>query len=636
MCGITGLIAPLGQPPEALRERVRASLQALRHRGPDAQGLYEDRDLCLAHARLSVLDLSEAAGQPMQSACGRFVISYNGEVYNFKELIERYGLRDLRSTSDTEVVLQLFAQHGPGALTLFNGMFAFALYDRQARRMWLARDRFGIKPLYYCCGNYGFAFASEIKGLFALTNEPPRCAVSGLHEWLYHGTVLGGGTLYHGIRQLPPGAFLEIDVDTRRHDQHVYWSLANAVREPPQRRDRQAAIGETRRLLEQAVRRQIVSDVPVGVFLSGGIDSSSIAAFASRHYPGRLATYSVAFDFSKDGGELPKARRVAALYGTDHHEMHIAGGEVGDLVEHMVACHDLPFADAANIPLYLMAARIRANTKVVLQGDGGDELFGGYRRYTTLKYYPLLHPLARMVRPVHRRLGRESALHHRIQRYLGAFAAADLTTTMALLVTAEDRDSGLERVFAPQIVEAFRHMDPFARFRELQPQFCRQGAGNQMSLLDMSIALPDIYLEKVDRSTMAASLEVRVPFLDHDLADHALRLPESVKMPWGKKKWLLKRALAGIVPEDILYGPKRGFSVPYGAWLQTSLRPLFFDHLAAFDRRQPGILNVEFIERLYSRTAAGIQNHSSILWKTLNLLIWANNTKIDFDLQALH
>ncbi|HEY0941097.1 MAG TPA: asparagine synthase (glutamine-hydrolyzing) [Steroidobacter sp.] len=637
MCGIMGVVSRSSQPDTGIGARIREAARVLRHRGPDDEGFYQDVNVWLAHTRLSILDLSSAGHQPMQSACGRFVISYNGEVYNFRELASKHGLDHLRSGSDTEVVLELFVRFGVASLQQLNGMFAFCVYDRVARKMWLVRDRLGIKPLYYRLDASGLAFASEIKGIHALVTQPPTCDVASLGEWLYYGNSLGENTLYDGVRQLLPGCCLEIDTISFEHAVREYWSLRQHVdvEQAAAADTHERAVEQTRRLLEQAVQRQIVSDVPVGVFLSGGVDSSAIAAFASRHYQGRLATYSVGFDFAKDGGELPKAKRVASLYGTEHHEIHIAGEHVSDLVEKMVAHYDSPFADAANIPLYLMAARISAQTKVVLQGDGGDELFGGYRRYVTLKYHRLLHPLSRILLHVNA-LTPQSAMHYRIQRYLRAFAAPDLATTMALLVTAEDRDDSPSSIFSPGVSQTMDRTDPLARIRRLHALFESHDIGNRMSLVDLLVVLPDIYLQKVDRATMAASLEVRVPFLDHDLVDYVVRLPGSSKMPLGRKKWLLKSALKGIVPDEILFGPKTGFSVPYGKWLQTSLKPLFFDHLAQFVRRRPDMLDVARINDLFSRTTSGRQNHSSILWKLLNFLIWSNNTNVSFTGQSVN
>jgi asparagine synthase (glutamine-hydrolysing) len=630
MCGIVGMVSRREQHKPEAGSRLASALAALKHRGPDGEGQFDDGRVWLGHVRLSIIDLSSAGSQPMHSDCGRFVTTYNGEIYNFRELIAEHGFSGLRSSSDTEVLLRLFARLGAGALSRLNGMFAFCVYDRHAQKIWLTRDRLGIKPLYYRIDARGLAFASEIKAILALDDEPRRCDVAALHEWLYYGNPLGGHTLYRGIQQLLPGHCLELDLESFRHTTHEYWAIGRDAGERSHDAGGEAAgAAGVRRLLEQAVRRQLVSDVPVGVFLSGGVDSSAIAAFAARHYHGSLATYSVGFDFAVDGGELPKARRVAALCGTDHHELDIAGSDVADLVEKMVDHHDMPFADAANIPLYLMAEKVRGYTKVVLQGDGGDELFGGYRRYATLKYYPLLHPLARMLHHPAAAMP-ESPLRFRVQRYLDAFAAEDMATTMALLLTSEDRCWTPAEVFSPAIRQKMCRSDPFTRYRELFAAFARQDVCNKMSFLDLSIILPDTYLEKVDRATMAASLEARVPFLDNDLVDHVLGLPGPAKMPWGRKKWLLKAALKGVVPDDILFGPKTGFNVPFGRWLQSSLRSLFFDHLARFARTRSDVLNLEYVRTMVARTSTGRQDHSPLLWRMLNFMIWANRVQVEF------
>lgn len=628
MCGIVGKIVRQGCDLGFTKEKKIQVLDTIRHRGPDMQGQYEDDCVWFGHVRLSIIDLSDAASQPMVTPDGRYVICYNGEVYNFTELAQSLNLQDMRSDSDTEVVLKAFVQLGVEAIKQLNGMFAFALYDKYVQKLWLVRDRLGIKPLYYRFDDHSLIFGSEIKAILALMGEVPACDVSSLHEWLYYGNTLGGRTLYQGIKQLLPGHYLELDLTSFQYVTREYWSLKHQASPTISvLHSKHDMITETRRLLEQAVRRQLVSDVPVELFLSGGVDSSAIAAFASRHYEGRLATYSAGFDFARDGGELPKAKRVATLYGTDHHEIHIAGGDVGDLVEKMIEHHDMPFSDAANIPLFLMASKISAQTKVVLQGDGGDELFGGYRRYSTLSYYPWLHPMAQIVQHLHN-VTPKSAFHYRVQRYLHAFAAQDLATTMALLLTIEDQQLMPSAIFSPQLRRVIERSDPFARYRECQQAFADHDIGNQMSFVDLMIIVPDTYLEKVDRPTMAASLEVRVPFFDHDLVDYVVQLPGRCKTPFGKKKWLLKSALRGIVPDEILYGPKRGFSVPFGDWLQTSLKPLFFDHLSKFTREQPEVLSVDHIHKLFVRTRNGQQNHSDMLWKILNFVVWANNMKI--------
>ena len=630
MCGIVGLALPRAAPPAEAGERMAAAVQALRHRGPDAQAHWDGGRVLLGHTRLSILDLSTLGSQPMHSADGRYAISYNGEVYNFRELIAADGLRGLRSGSDTEVVLRLFENQGVASLPRLNGMFAFAIHDRVAGKVWLVRDRLGIKPLYFSVDSGRLAFASEIKAIHALRDSRPVCSIGSLHEWLYYGNALGSHTLHAGIGQLLPGHYLELDLETFTHEIRAYWSLAEQVRHAsPDALDQAALVGETRRLLDQAVRRQLVADVPVGLFLSGGVDSSALAAFATRHHADKLATYSAGFDFQAGGGELPKARRVAAHFGTDHHEIHIRGGDVAQIVETLVFHHDMPFSDAANIPLALMARELGGRIKVVLQGDGGDELFGGYSRYFSLARYRLLHTLARLLRPL-QGLTPKNAFHFRARRYLRALAAPDLATTMALLLTSEDRSLQPAAVFAAPLRARVEQYDPFARHREVLARFEGFDRMNQMSFMDLLVTLPDTFLEKVDRATMACSLEVRVPFLDHDVVDFAVGLPGAAKTPGGSKKWLLKAALEGIVPPEVLHGPKMGLEVPYGRWLQGPLKPLFFDHLAKFVRRHPAVLDEAQVRRLHANTAAGGKDDSYMLWKVLNFMIWANNSDVEF------
>jgi len=629
MCGLLGIAVDSSRPLGNLAALFPAALATLAHRGPDARGQYEDRNVLLGHVRLSILDLSDAGRQPMTTRDGRFVIAYNGEVYNFRELARQHELGDLRSGSDTEVVLRLFAKLGVAALPKLNGMFAFAVYDALTRKLWLARDRLGIKPLYFELRPGRLSFGSEIKGILALGQGAPRCELAALHEWIYYGNPLGGRTLYEGIVQLLPGQYLELDLQSFGSSTRPYWALEQFVREDAAAPapTAAAAIEETRCRLERAVQRQLVSDVPVGLFLSGGVDSSAVAAFASRHYGGRLKTYSVGFDFSKDQRELERARRVAEQFGTEHHEIHIAGTRVSDLVEGLVRQHDMPFSDAANIPLALMAREISAHTKVVLQGDGGDELFGGYGRYFTLNHYRLLHLAALLMRHAPA-LAPKSALSYRVRRYLHALSAEDMVTTIALLLTSEDRSMAPTAIFSRPLRDAVEKHDPFSRHRECLRLIGPQDSFNRMSYLDLLITLPDTYLEKVDRATMAASLEVRVPFLDDELVEYVVRLPGETKAPGGKRKWLLKSALRGILPDEVLDGPKVGLEVPYGAWLQSALQPLFAAHLHEFSAKNPGVLDLAHVRTLLERTAAGVRDDSYMLWKLLNLMIWANLSRI--------
>jgi len=632
MCGICGYALSLRSTEfTARRTRLGQSVALLQHRGPDAAGTVERAGVGLGHTRLSILDLSDAGRQPMETEDGALAIAYNGECYNFRDIARDLGIVGLRSDSDTEVVLRAFEAEGPACLTRLNGMFAFAVHDRTAGEVWLVRDRLGIKPLYYFLDNERLVFASEIRALLTLLGRTPDCETSGIHEWLFYGNSLGQRTLYRGIRQLLPGHHLRLDLESFKPETSAYWSLQEESAIARQiRRPARDLVATTRKLLEAAVARQLVSDVPVGVFLSGGIDSSAITAFASRHHAGRLATFAAGFGDPSYPDERPKARQVAEHFGTDHHELFIESRDMAQVVEALIDHHGMPFFDAANIPLYLMAQTVSRDIKVVLQGDGGDEVFGGYRRYATLRMLPLLHALADVGRISAGALP-ASSLRQRILRYCNIFGQNDVGDTIGLLLTAEDLGGEALDVFDASFRKRVATSDPMARYREVRSRFAHLDAGQQMSMVDLSIELPDIFLEKVDRSTMAHGLEVRVPFLDHELVDFVARIPGDRKMPMGRKKWLLKKALRGIVPDFVLDGPKTGFNVPFKHWLMGPLRPHFADHLAAFERTNPRVIQRSTIDRWFEVTDQGKADFSSRLWKMYNFMIWANRFKIRFD-----
>ena len=367
----------------------------------------------------------------------------------------------------------------------------------------------------------------------------------------------------------------------------------------------------------------------MGVFLSGGIDSSAITAIASKYYEGKLATYTAGFDYDKGENELKKARKLASYYGTEHHEMHISGLDIADIVVKMVKSHDMPFSDAANIPLYLMSNQISSTTKVVLQGDGGDELFGGYKRYSTLSYYGLLRNVANLAKNLNRVTSKTSHYYRR-ERYINALNANTISETFAMLMTEENGKSQPSQIFNKNFQNEIKRFDPFIRYKECQKDFTFSEIIEQMAYIDSSIVLPDIFLEKVDRSTMAASLEARVPFLDNELFEYSMRIPGKEKVSLGRKKYLLKIALEGLVPKEVLYGKKIGFSVPYGYWLRTSLRDLFFDSLDGFNKSYPGLLNNNYILNLYEEHISRKRDRSFILWKILNFILWAKIYNIKF------
>lgn len=616
MCGVCGIIdysksAPMKQ------ELLEQMTLTLRHRGPDRSSVWTKEHVGLGHARLSIIDLSETGNQPMTTPDGRYVIVFNGEVYNFTELraeLERNGAI-FRGHSDTEVVLAAYSKWGATVFPRLNGIFALAIWDNSEKELILARDRFGVKPLYIYKLPNGIIFGSEIKAILASGRIYSSVSPQALHEFAYFGASLGTNTMFEGITRLEPGHWIRIKNGIIAED--VFWQTENILSITD---NLETATTRTIELLEAAVKRQLISDVPVGVFLSGGIDSSAVTAFAARHYAGKLNTYSVGFDFKRDVDELPKARRVARHYGTEHHELFIEGGNLPPVIEDLVKHHDEPFSDAANIPLYLLCRELNGNPKVVLQGDGGDEIFAGYRRYNLLSNFKLWKALA-SIRCVIPSFGSDKL--RRLRRILDAFAQYEPGLRMAMLLTMDTPRKSFTDLLSKEWKVRLHETDAFKRYREMVRRFKDFDAVQQMLYTDVNIILPDIFLEKVDKSTMAFSIESRVPFLDNDLTEYVMGLPSKIKVRGGDKKFLLKRALRKIVPDDILDGPKTGFGVPFSHWLKEPLaeysRGVFAESFSA----SAPLFDKTVLTRFLADHQKGdsVQN-GFILWKALNLALW--------------
>ena len=629
MCGIHGIIS-LDENLDNNVSDLVCPTEVIKYRGPDNTGTFLSDKVYLAHVRLSILDLSDAGNQPMHSKSNRYVITYNGEVYNYKDLAKTYCI-NTKSNSDTEVILELFEQIGVDMFSMLNGMFAFCIYDKILNKVWLVRDRIGIKPLYVKKTDNTIIFASEIKSI--TTTYQDSCVQvnkDSLNEWCYFGNTLGSDTLHTGIEQILPAHFFEIDLTNQTIHSQSYWSVLSQVNKSKNTiLPIDSLINKTKSLLEQAVTRQLTSDVPIGVFLSGGIDSSAITAFASQNYDGKLTTYSVAFDFQKEKSELDRAKSIATKFKTDHHELFISGNTVVDIIDNMVYHNDGPFSDAANIPLFLLCERVKDKTKVVLQGDGGDEMFGGYQRYKTLSNYKLLRPLSFLTSYLNY-LTPFTSDKYRRERFLGALQAPSKADVMASFLTVEQKSFEPSQIFSDSLSDKVLLHDPFKRYKEVAKNFESKEIVDQMFAVDTSIILPDIFLQKVDRATMASSIEVRVPFLDNDLVDFCLSLPAKIKLRGGVQKWLLKKSLEGIVSNDILYGKKQGFGVPYEYWIKSSLLSYLKDNLSDFYMKYPCVLSPERIDSIISSHTSGKRDHGFLLWKLLNFVVWGNKNQLEF------
>jgi len=613
VCGICGFISKKNI-------NIKDMVQSIIHRGPDFQGVYKDGLIALGHTRLSILDLSENANQPMISKSGRCVIAYNGEVYNYQALkneLEKEGVT-FRTHSDTEVILEGFERWGTLIFEKLNGMFSFSVYDKSSRKMFLVKDRFGIKPLYYTHKSGELIFGSEMKAIFASNVVTKKLCYQGFNEYLHYSSTLGEMTFYDGIVKLLPGHYIEFSLDDSAFEIKEYALNYNVQ---PSSDPLNVSIDKVRMLVENAVKRQLVSDVPVGVFLSGGIDSTAITAFASKHYSGKLKTFSAGFDFDKGVNELPNARYVAKYFGTDHHEFHIRGDDIPGVLESLNGYFDQPFGDAANIPLYLMSRELKGKQKVILQGDGGDELFAGYHRYRRLHYYSLIKLFAKGMMSV-RSLIPKNHPRYKNLRSLYALHQKDRSKEMAYIMSQEMFDEDPVKFLSHDLQTELKNVNPFKQYQNYYGKFQEMDPVQRMLFTDMNIILPDLYFEKVDRATMANSLEIRVPMLDNDLALYAMSLPSKYKIKGKETKYLLKKAFAGIVPDKILYGPKLGFSVPFQYWLKTTMKDYMFDMLHT---------NMEFFSddlvRCMNEHVNNEKDNGYILWKMLNLSIWFNENK---------
>ncbi|MDH5216058.1 MAG: asparagine synthase (glutamine-hydrolyzing) [Gammaproteobacteria bacterium] len=622
MCGVVGVVSQLSHFDHNA-ERMQDALKTISHRGPDDFGSQVLDHCAFGHVRLSILDLSKAGHQPMVDCDKEHMITYNGEIYNFKDLKSDLQSKSIsfESNSDTEVILQGFKYYGTRLFEMLDGMFAFAITDLGNKKVYLVRDRFGIKPLYYYQKQGLLYFSSEIKAIKAFSGDSIKQDLSVLPEWSYFGATLRENTFYKHVKKLLPGHFLEIDLSSFEIEKKKYWSIERLPRKKTTPETDANVTKTICNLLEQAVVKQLVSDVPVGVSLSGGIDSSAITAFASRHYGKKIKTFSVGFDYDKGVSELPKAKRIAKLFQTEHHEFRISGYDLTDTIEKLVKYHDSPFADAANIPLYLMGQQVKKDVKVVLQGDGGDEFFAGYRRYKTLakrSYWKHFAPAGVLLNKL---LPKNKSYYSR-QRYLNALAAKDDAELMALLLTVEDKTYDPLNIFSKETKKCLVGVDPFAAYKESNCRFEEQNIVQKMLYTDTQIILPDIFFEKVDRSTMACGLEVRVPFLDNELTEYILQIPSDQKVKKGVKKRLLKLALEGVLPKEILYGPKTGFGVPYQFWIKGPLREMFYDLVQQLKNNNCDLLNWEYIEQLMKEHLLGERENGFMLWKILNLMVW--------------
>jgi asparagine synthase (glutamine-hydrolysing) len=646
MCGIAGFWDHAPFRAEESRKRLVAMTNTLRHRGPDDSGVYlEDNEaLGLGSRRLAIVDLSVHGHQPMASPDGRYVLAYNGEIYNFRDLrrdLESRGVR-FKGSGDTEVLVASVQHWGlREALVRCNGMFGLALWDRREHRLQLARDRFGEKPLYYGWAGTTFLFGSELKALRAHPAFEAEIDRDALALYFRHNCVPAPYSIYRTVAKLPPASIVTIDGTSRPGScpaPEAYWSLADTAEEGASTRSQaseEAAIDDLDSVLRTAVGLRMHADVALGAFLSGGIDSSLVVALMQAQHSSKVQTFTIAFD-DATYDEAPYARAVADHLGTEHHELLMTARDALDVIPRLPDIYDEPFADSSQIPSAVLAHLTRAHVTVALSGDGGDELFGGYNRYAWAQRFwrrvePVPLPLRRVAASVlgavppgwwdrafagaGRMLPRSLEVRMpgtKLAKVASVLDAADLDATYVTLAShAEDPCRLVLGATEPVTVLSSPGTWPSL-----------DDPVERMMYLDTMTYLPDDILTKVDRATMASSLEGRMPFLDPTVAAFAWRLPPDRKVRAGTGKWMLRQLLHRYVPPALVERPKAGFGIPVGDWLRGPLRPWADELLDPRRLTDDGLLAPDVVRRMWAEHQSGRRDRQFELWDVLMFQAW--------------
>jgi asparagine synthase (glutamine-hydrolysing) len=620
MCGIAGFIAQDNFLDEHESNVVLDRMcRRIAHRGPDDQGAFLEGAVALSMRRLSIIDLS-GGNQPMSGCDGRATIVFNGEIYNYRELQRELEARghEFKTHSDTEAILHAYEEYGAGCVNQLRGMFAFAIWDAQRRQLFIARDRAGKKPLYYTVTpSNTLLFASELKSLREHPEFRGEMNVEALDAYLTFGYVPDPLTIFRDVHKLPPGHHLTFADGRVRVEQYWDFTYDEARQEPA--RSEEDYLEELRALLDESVRMRLVADVPLGAFLSGGVDSSTVVGLMARHTGQPVKTFSIGFR-EDSFNELKYARVAAKHFGTDHREL-IVTPDVCNLVDELVWYFDEPFADQSAIPTYLVSKLAREHVKVVLSGDGGDELFAGYTRYATdQRRSPFAH-LPRVLRhgvmqPLSRRLPHGAWGRN----YLHKVASEPLDRYIedVSIFTKLNKPSLYTADFRRQLGES----EAASLFREHAARTRSTDPLDKLLYLDSKTYLPGDILTKVDRMSMAVSLEARVPLLDHKLIEFVTRIPASMKMKGTETKHIFKRAVEGIVPAEILNRPKQGFGVPINEWINAQLRERIRDTFSDTRTRERGYTDPRYVDVLLDEHERGRRDHSWALWALLMLELW--------------
>lgn len=623
MCGVAGCYGVAWRAEEELDAWVESMTSALKHRGPDGAGRWVDGEsgIGLGHSRLSILELSRLGAQPMHSYCGRYAISYNGEVYNHQELRKDLGGYSFKSDSDTETILAAISAWGlEAALERFIGMFAIALWDKKERSLTLVRDRMGIKPLFYGrVGNKGWVFGSELKALKAHPDYEASIDRHSLALYFRHNYVPAPYCIHKKTWKVEPGqlvVFRDGEISKRK-----WWNIDKVWRsgfDAPLQMSDSEAVDALEKLISDSVRRRMLSDVPLGAFLSGGIDSSTVVALMQAQAMQPIKTYSIGFH-EKEYNEAQHAKAVAACLGTDHTELYVTQQDLLDVVPMIPEFWDEPFADSSQIPTYILSKLTREHVTVSLSGDGGDELFSGYQRYFCTSNWDRIAAIPLSVRICLKKIF--SLIPHSAFEVFGQMGPK-LKWRLDLLGMR-----GFQEFYRFQLSH-FKHPENLVlggweyptALTDSRPMLPDRLA--HMALKDLQMYLPDDILTKVDRASMAVALEARVPLLDHNVVEFAAKVPKHMKVRGGKGKYLLRKVLHRYVPESLVERPKMGFGAPIGQWMRYELRDWCESLLDEGSIRGQGYLNASVVRRMWKQYLNGNDGWQYYLWDVLMYQAW--------------
>jgi asparagine synthase (glutamine-hydrolysing) len=619
MCGIAGFVGDADALAGGERRDVLERMcRVIAHRGPDDQGTLVEGGAALGMRRLSIIDLA-GGHQPLSGCDAALSIVFNGEIYNYRELQRELEARGhaFKTSCDTEAIVHAFEEYGPACVEHLRGMFAFAIWDERRRRLFVARDRVGKKPLYYALTPRGtLVFGSELKSLLAHPEVGREIDPAALDAYLTYGYVPDPLSIFRGVEKLPPGCHLTFEGGRARVEQ--YWDFR--FEESKERRE-EDYLEELRALLDESVRLRLVADVPLGAFLSGGVDSSTVVGLMARHTDRPVKTFSIGFN-EDSYNELKYARVAAEHFGTDHHEF-VVTPDICSVVDELVWHFDEPFADSSSIPTYMVSKLAREHVKVVLSGDGGDELFAGYTRYAIDRQRSGFARLPRFVR--------EGVMQRAARRLPHGARGRNFIHDVAF----DDLDRYLESVSVfTRLNKASLYTEDFRRSLNggagrpaemFRAHAARSGSADPLDALlylDSKTYLPGDILTKVDRMSMAASLEARVPLLDHKLIEFVTRIPSSLKLRGSETKYLLKRAVRDLVPPEILDRPKQGFGVPIEQWINQQLRDRVRGTLTERRSLERGFAEPRYVELLFAEHERGRRDHSTELWALFVLELW--------------